>query len=161
MLNLYYKLTAKCIYSQSNQASSVKHNSCRPNWFPKNKYRRKFDQNNGVNGLFTESLSSYLITIDFEKAFDLLDKKFIFQCLGSLNFGPDVFKLDFNILYNNVSSCVINNGAFSNFFPVNVRCKTGLSPFTIHIFIAVETLALQIRNNKLIKVNNKLIIIIC
>ena len=61
------------------------------------------------------SLSSYLITIDFEKAFDFLDKQFIFQCLGSLNFGPDIFNW-IKILYNDVSSCVINNGAFSNFF---------------------------------------------
>ena len=96
------------------------------------------------------SLNSYLITIDFEKAFDFLDKQFIFQCLGSLNFGPDIFNW-IKILYNDVSSCVINNGAFSKFFPVNRGVRQGC-PLSPYIFIiAVETLALQIRNNKLIK----------
>ena len=37
--NFHYLQTFICkMYSQSNQASSVKHDSCRPNWFLKNRY---------------------------------------------------------------------------------------------------------------------------
>ena len=151
LLNLDYKLIAKCI---ANRIKPVLSNIIHADQtgFLKNRYI-------GENLIKTialmdfsqsHSLNSYLITIDFEKAFDFLDKQFIFQCLGSLNFGPDILNW-IKILYNDVSSCVINNGAFSKFFPVNRGVRQGC-PLSPYIFIiAVETLALQIRNNKLIK----------
>ncbi len=56
-----------------------------------------------------------LLLIDFEKAFDSLEWDFVRRVLRTYNFGENVQKW-FNILYNEATSCVINNGHFSPFF---------------------------------------------
>ena len=53
--------------------------------------------------------------------------------------------------YNNIQSCVINNGVSSNFFTLERGVRQGdpLSPYVI--IIAVETLAIAIRQKETIK----------
>ena len=70
-----------------------------------------------------------LFFIDFEKAFDSLEWDFLEKCLEKFNFGPD-FRRWVNIFYNDVQSCVINNGLCSRYFNIErgVR-EAGGPPF--------------------------------
>ena len=56
-----------------------------------------------------EDLSCIILSVDFEKAFDSLSWKFLQQCLDYFKFGP-CFKKWTSILFQNISSCVLNTG---------------------------------------------------
>ena len=69
----------------------------------------------------TESLklSGILLFIDFEKAFHSIEWDFLYQLLDAFNFGSTLIRW-IKTFYNNVSSCVINNGLFSEQFKKGV-----------------------------------------
>ena len=50
-----------------------------------------------------------LISIDFKKAFDSVSRDFLFRILSAFHFGPS-FRQWIQTFYNNISSCVLNNG---------------------------------------------------
>ena len=103
-----------------------------------------------IDYINSNKLSAYLLVIDFEKAFDCLEWPFIQKCLKFFNFGDKICSW-VNTLYRNCSSCVINNGHFSQFFQVTRGVRQGC-PLSPYLFvICVEMLAIAIRNNKNIK----------
>ena len=58
-----------------------------------------------------KDIPGILVAIDFEKAFDSLNliQFFILRVLHAFNFGPSLIQW-IRVLYNNASSCVMNNG---------------------------------------------------
>ena len=80
-----------------------------------------------------KKLPGLLLFIDFEKAFDSLEWDFLENCLEKFNFGPDLIKW-VNTFYNDIQSCVIDNGLCSLLFVT-----------------AVEIFATAIRNQENIK----------
>ena len=76
-----------------------------------------------------KKISGILFFIDFEKAFDSVEWKFIMNSLELFNFGPFIRKW-FSILYNNVETAVMNAGYVTNYFqvPRGVRRGCPLSP---------------------------------
>ena len=113
LLNQDYKLIAKCIANRiKSTLPYIIHED--QTGFMKNRY---IGENLiKIFALMTYSkqkdLKNYLVTIHFEKAFDYLDKEYIFFCLKFFNFGADIINW-VKILYNNSNSCVINNGNFT------------------------------------------------
>ena len=71
-----------------------------------------------------KNMPGVALFIDFRKAFDTIEWDFLSDTLSKFNFGPDV-KNWVKIFYNNVTSCVLNNGHASEFFTLE-RCKTRL-----------------------------------
>ena len=67
-----------------------------------------------------ENIRGIVLFIDFKKAFDTIEWDFINCCLKAFNFGPDIQNW-VKILYN-VSSCIVNNGFASEFFPFGTWC---------------------------------------
>ena len=59
--------------------------------------------------------SGMLLLLDFEKAFDSIEWDYLNYVLRLYGFGSQFIKW-FNILYKDVSSCILNNGHFSEFF---------------------------------------------
>ena len=81
-------------------------------------------------------LSGMMFQIDFEKASDKLEWSFIFKTLKQFNFGDDLIKW-VKVFYNNISSCVMNNGHASEFLNIfcGVRQGCPLSPLLYIICI--------------------------
>jgi len=97
-----------------------------------------------------KKLPGLLLFIDFEKAFDSLEWDFLEKCLEKFNFGPD-FRRWVNIFYNDVQSCVINNGLCSRYFNIERGVRQGdpLSPYLVAT--AVEILAIDGLETKLLQ----------
>ena len=103
-----------------------------------------------INYSQKHNLNTYLATIDFQKAFDFLENAHIFRCLRYFGFSQDILTW-IKILYHDVSSCVINNGFFTEFFKIERGVRQGC-PLSPYIFVlSVECLAHFIRNNPIIK----------
>ena len=92
-------------------------------------------------------IEAFLIQVDFEKAFDSIEWPFLFKCLESFNFGKNFCKW-INFVYNDISSCVGNNGHYSNYFKlkryIRQRC-----PISALLFLLVAAiLAIKLQNEK-------------
>ena len=96
-----------------------------------------------------DNLSGFLIAIDFEKAFDTLNFNFLVRTLHKFNFGPSFIHW-IRVLYNNVSSCVMNNGLTTAPFMLGRGSeRETLSPYLF--IIALEILAERIRSDSKIQ----------
>ena len=97
-----------------------------------------------------ENLPGLLLIIDFEKAFDSISWEFIREVLGFFNFGESI-KRWISVLYNDISSAVIQSGFVSEFFSISRGCRQG-DPSSPYIFLlCAEVLSLMIKQNKNIK----------
>ena len=98
-----------------------------------------------IHYLELEDLPGLIMTIDFEKAFDKIEWKFIFKTLEYFNFGEKYIKY-VKLLYNDSSSCCINNGWSSEFFHLGRGVRQGC-PVSPYLFIlCAEILGNAIRN---------------
>ena len=93
-----------------------------------------------------------LLFIDFEKAFDSIEWDFLYKSLAAFNFGPTLIGW-IKTFYNNASSCVLNNGLFSNPFKIERGVRQGDPAFSPYLFIvAIEILAIgQKKISKVLK----------
>ena len=97
-----------------------------------------------------QDIPGLLIFIDFRKAFDSLERNFLQRCLESFNFGPNFIRWVMTF-YKNIQGCIINSGITSNYFTIERGVRQG-DPLSLYLFVvAVETLAIAIRQNSMIK----------
>ena len=77
-----------------------------------------------------QNIPAVLVLIDFEKAFDPLEWSFIQKSMEYFNFGQNI-QTCVKTLYNNVNSCVINNGWATKSFKLGRGVRQGcpLSPY--------------------------------
>ena len=71
--------------------------------------------------------------IDFEKAFDSLNWKFVSRSLKSFGFGTS-FCAWIKTFYKNITSCVTNNGFFYSFFQSQTGCSPRRPSLTIPLY---------------------------
>ena len=95
-----------------------------------------------------KKLPGILLFIDFRKAFDAIEWNFIHKCIELYNFGP-IIRQWVSILYNNVESGVMNAGFMTNYFKVSRGVRQGCPLSPLLFVLAVEILALKIRQNQL------------
>ena len=88
--------------------------------------------------------------IDFEKAFDSIEWPFLIKTLKAYNFGEE-FIAWIKLLYTDISSCVENNGYYSNFFKLTISIRQGC-PISALLFILVaEIIAIKTLTDNKIK----------
>ena len=80
-----------------------------------------------------ENFPGLMIFIDFQKAFDTIEWCYLQRCLESFNFGPEFIRWVMTF-YNNIQSCVINNGITSDYFTLERRVRQG-DPLSPYLFI--------------------------
>ena len=92
-------------------------------------------------------IEAFLIQVDFEKAFDSIEWPFLFKCLESFNFGKNFCKW-IKIFYNDISSCVGNNGHYSNYFKLKRSIRQGCPISALLFLLVAEILAIKLRTEK-------------
>ena len=102
-----------------------------------------------ISYLYRENKPGLLLCLDFEKAFDSVDWKFMFNVLRAFGFGPDICQWIFTF-YKDIKSSVTVNGRLSQWFAIQRGCRQG-DPMSPYLFIlCVEILAIMIRQNKML-----------
>ena len=94
-----------------------------------------------------QKISGYLLTVDFEKAFDSLNHKFLIAVLKKYGFGEDFIDW-IKILLRDQESCVINGGHTTTYFRLERGARQG-DPISAYLFIlALELFFILIKSNK-------------
>ena len=94
-----------------------------------------------------ENTSNLITFIDYEKAFDNIEWKFLQKALRAFGFNDNFIKWIFT-LYKDTNSCVINNGFTSAYFPLTRGVRQGCPLSALLFIIVVEILAIEIRSNR-------------
>ena len=103
-----------------------------------------------ISYLYRKNKPGLLLCLDFEKAFDSVDWKFLFKVLRAFGFGPDICQW-ISTFYKDIKSSVTVNGQLSQWFAIQRGCRQ-VDPISLYLFIlCVEILAIMIRQNKHIK----------
>ena len=94
-----------------------------------------------------QDIPGILLQLDFQKAFDTIEWKFIQNAIAFFNFGESIQHW-ISTFYSNIQSLVLNNGFSTNYFALSRGVRQGcpLSPFLF--VLVVELLASKIRQDK-------------
>ena len=149
LLNVDYKIGSK--------ASVLRLEKVLPNIIHKNqcahvKGRTIFDAVRSINDVMEytklQNIPGLMTTFHFKNAFDSISWQFLFETLKLFNFGNSFIRW-VEVLYSDISSCVMNNGFASEIFQIKRRVRQGdlLSPYLF--IIALEIVNIAIRDNKL------------
>ena len=94
-----------------------------------------------------QNIEAYALAIDFEKAFDSVDWNYLWEALEAYNI-PKSFINMVKLLYNDIDSCVSNNGTSTTYFKIKRGVRQG-DPIAAYLFtLAIELLAINIRENQ-------------
>mgnify|MGYP001547446078 FL=1 len=85
-----------------------------------------------------KNLSSILVCLDFEKAFDSISWNFLNRVLKYFNFGNGLQKW-VKLFYTQIESAIINNGYCSRYFDIHRGVRQG-DPLSAYLFILVTEL---------------------
>ena len=91
-----------------------------------------------------------ILLADFEKAFDKISWNFLHCCLKRFGFGIS-FQKWISILYNNIESCVSNNGYQSEYFNISRGIRQGCPLSALLFLLPAEVIAIIIRSLDSIK----------
>ena len=145
LLNLDYKIASKIIARRIEKVLPVLVCSDQSG-FVKGRYMGQNIRliNNILEQTKLQDIPGILLQLDFQKAFDTIEWKFIQNAIAFFNFGESIQRW-ISTFYTNIQSSVLNNGFSTDYFALSRGVRQGcpLSPFLF--VLAVEFLACKIR----------------
>ena len=94
-----------------------------------------------------EKIPAVLVTLDFEKVFDRVERESLYETLRFFNFGEEFIAWS-KVLYNNFQLCTINAGEISEWFYPIRGLQQGNPISSIYFILVVEILGQNIRQNE-------------
>jgi len=145
LLNTDYKLLARIVANRIKdtlpEIISEDQNGFVPNRYIGINIRKTLQV---IEDIKTENKNGTIINIDFEKAFDCVEWDFIKASLELFNYPKGIVDM-IETLYQDIQTCISNNGYISEFFNPSRGVRQGC-PASPYIFvITAETLALHIK----------------
>ena len=93
---------------------------------------------------------TYILSLDFQKAFDMIDHDFMLKALARFNFGPLLLRY-VKTIYTDITSKVLNNGYLTPALPIARGIRQGC-PLSLSLYCLVaETIASAIRHHSHIR----------
>ena len=99
-----------------------------------------------INTLKRRKQTCLILLLDFEKAFDSVEWKYMHKILERFNFGES-FRRWVKICYSNIASTVINNGYSCGWFQISRGVRQGCPLSTSLFILCIELLAQIVRND--------------
>ena len=151
LLNVVYKIGSSCIANRIKSVLPDLINEDQTGFVPGryigDNLRLLYDI---IHYLKNENQPGLLVSIDFEKAFDSVDWKFMEKTLKHFGFGTDILKW-ISSFYNDIKSSILVNGQASTSFRISRGCRQG-DPISPYLFIlCAEILACRIREDQDLK----------
>lgn len=95
-------------------------------------------------------IPAILMSVDFEKCFDLIEHASVWAAMEQFNFGKQYINY-VKLLFNNFESCIQSNGHISEFFPIQRSVHQG-SPISAFLqLICAQVMTYLIKSNSTIK----------
>ena len=89
---------------------------------------------------------TYILSLDFQKAFDMIDHDYMYKALARFNFGP-IFLRYIKTIYTGITSKVMNNGYLTHAVSIARGIRQGC-PLSLSLYCLVaETVASAIRHH--------------
>ena len=151
LLNTDYKAASRCMASRiSKVLSSIIH----PDQTAFIKGRSIMQNIRLISDIIeymeNEKISGAILFIDFKKAFDTVEWDLMHKALSLFGFG-EIFRNWVKVFYNNVQSCVINNGFSTGWFQLQRGIRQGCPLSTALFVVSIELLAITVRKTNRIK----------
>ena len=94
--------------------------------------------------------SGILLVLDFQKAFDSLERDFLITALKFFKFGESFIRW-IEVIYHKPKACVKNNGYLSDFFDISRGIRQGCPVSALLFLLCVEILGIKLRANNSLK----------
>ena len=98
----------------------------------------------------THAQNAFLVSFDFEKAFDTIEWLALFEIMKKLNFGERFIGMT-KVIFTNPLICASNNGYWSDFFIPTWGCRQGCCFSPSGFTLVAEALSSALRQNPNIK----------
>ena len=92
-------------------------------------------------------IDGVILFLDFKKAFDTVEHEFMLKTLQQFGFGDSFIKW-IKTLYNNITSCIFNNGWRSKTIHPSRGLKQGCSLSALVYILVAEILAIKLRKSE-------------
>ena len=147
LLNCDYKIATKAIATRLEKVLPAVIHPCQAGYI-KGRYIGECIRTISDIMTFTKkkNVPGAAVFLDFEKAFDSIEWNYLQKCLEVFNFGPQLRQW-VRVFYNNISSCVLNNGFASEHFSLFRGVRQGC-PLSGALFVlGIEILGNAIRRS--------------